>query len=79
MQGRILEALASGPLSKAEISDSLGLKSVTGYLNRIVRELLSEGRIEYTLFLRASLPSSSKYLKCEMASPVANHLWATGN
>ncbi len=49
MQGRILEALASGPLSKAEISDSLGLERVTGYLNRIVRELLSEGRIEYTI------------------------------
>ena len=49
MQGRILEAFASGPLSKAEISDSLGMKRVTGYLNRIVRELLSEGRIEYTI------------------------------
>jgi predicted HTH transcriptional regulator len=49
MQGRILEAFASGPLSKAEISDSLGMKRVTGYLNRIVRELLSEGQIEFTI------------------------------
>ena len=49
MQERILEALASGPLSKAEMSDSLGLKRGTGYLHRIVRELLSEERIEYTI------------------------------
>ena len=49
MKDRILEALASGPLSKAEISKSLGMEGVAGYLNRIVRELLSEGRIEYTI------------------------------
>jgi len=49
MQERILEVLGSGPLSKAEISNILGRKSVTGHLNRIVRELLSEGRIEYTI------------------------------
>ena len=46
---RILEALASGPLSKAEISGNLGMEKVTGYLNRIVRRVLSEGPIEYTI------------------------------
>ena len=46
---KILEVLASGPLSKAEISENLGMEKITGYLNRIVRGLLSEGLIEYTI------------------------------
>jgi hypothetical protein len=31
------------------------------------------------LISRFTFPSSSRYLKCEMASPVANHLCITGN
>ena len=46
---KIITALASGPLSKAGIANSLDLGGVTGYLNRAVRELLAEGRIEYTV------------------------------
>jgi len=42
-------ALSSGPLSKAEIAQSIGQEKVTGYLNRMVRELLSKGLIEYTI------------------------------
>ena len=36
-------------LSKAEISKVLGQKEISGQLNKIVRKLLKEGYIEYTI------------------------------
>ena len=46
---RVLEMLSSGPASKAEISEKLGQREVSGQLNKIMRELIAEGRVEYTL------------------------------
>jgi ATP-dependent DNA helicase RecG len=46
---RVLSELLSGPLSKAEISTTLGMKGVPGHIHRMVRELLVEGSIEYTI------------------------------
>ena len=42
-------ALSQGELSKAEIASKIGMKNVTGYLNRTIRSMLTEGLIEYTI------------------------------
>ena len=39
---------------------------------------INEYNFIWSLSLLTSLPASSRYLRCAMASPVANHLWATG-
>jgi len=49
LKDKVLGCLASGVLSKAEISKVLGQKEISGQLNKIVRELLEEGYIEYTI------------------------------
>lgn len=46
---RVLQVLATDPLSKVEISRKLGQKGVSGPLNAVIRKLLQEGLIEYTI------------------------------
>lgn len=46
---RVLAMLADGPLSKAQISSRLGHKEISGQLNKVMRLLLAEDNIEYTL------------------------------
>lgn len=46
---RILQALALGPLAKKGISTALGQKEISGALNKTIRQLLQQQRIEYTL------------------------------
>jgi len=60
----ILEALSLEPLSKAEIAKQLSLNTVTGHLNRIIRSLLEDGLIEYTI---PEKPNSrlQKYRLCD--------------
>lgn len=45
----VLEALTDGPLSKSEIAHALGRESVSGALNRTIRQLLDRDEIGYTL------------------------------
>ncbi len=45
----LLHFLHNAPLSKTELAAALGRKSITGALNRVVRSLLKDGLIEYTL------------------------------
>jgi ATP-dependent DNA helicase RecG len=45
----VLQALADGPLSKSEIAHALGRDSVSGALNRTIRQLLDRDEIAYTL------------------------------
>lgn len=49
MEDRLLQILKSGALSKAEMSQRLGQKSVSGPLNQLVRTLLRSGKVAYTL------------------------------
>lgn len=49
LRGKVLAILEKAPLGKAEISDVLGQKSVSGQLNKVMRELIEEGVIEYTI------------------------------
>ena len=45
----VLQVLADGPLSKSEIAHALGRDSVSGALNRTIRQLLDRDEIGYTL------------------------------
>jgi len=46
---RVLRLLVAGPLGKAELSAGLGQKEVSGQLNKVVRVLLADQAIEYTI------------------------------
>ena len=46
---RLLAMLADEPLSKAQLSSRLGHKEISGQLNKVMRLLLAEDNIEYTL------------------------------
>lgn len=46
---RILALLVDGPLSKSSISERLGQKEVSGRLNMVMRSLLREGLVDYTI------------------------------
>ena len=46
---RVLALLKTQALSKAEISTHLGQKEVSGQLNKVIRSLIAQGLIEYTL------------------------------
>ena len=46
---RVLALLQPQDLGKAEISVHLGQKEVSGQLNKVIRVLMGQGRIEYTL------------------------------
>jgi len=46
---RVLAMLADEPLSKAQVSSRLGHKEISGQLNKVMRLLLVEDNLEYTL------------------------------
>lgn len=46
---KVLLSLQSTPLSKSEIAQKLELNTVTGALNRTIKELLNNDLIEYTI------------------------------
>ena len=46
---RVLSLLMDGPLSKNELSSSLGQKRVSGQLNKVVRSLLEQGKVMHTI------------------------------
>ena len=41
--------VAAGPMSKSGLSRSLGQRSVSGQLNRVISALLGDGSIDYTI------------------------------
>lgn len=49
LKDRVLRLLMAIAVGKAEISLALGQKEVSGQLNKIIRELLAENKIEYTV------------------------------
>lgn len=48
LKAKVLSLLVSGPMSKAELSRNLGQKKISGQLNKVVRQLMSDQRITYT-------------------------------
>ena len=49
LTARVLQQLADGPMSKTDLSRSLGQKQISGQLNRVIRLLVADGSIEYTI------------------------------
>lgn len=49
LAARVLRQLAAGPMSKSGLSRSLGQRSVSGQLNRVISALLTDGCIGYTI------------------------------
>ena len=49
LAARVLRQLAAGPMSKSALSRSLGQRSVSGQLNKVVSALLADGSIGYTI------------------------------
>ncbi len=49
LEMRVLLLLAVAPRSKAELSRGLGQKEISGQLNKVVRQLLDDLMIEYTI------------------------------
>ena len=49
LESKVLSLLTAGPVSKAELSRNLGQKEISGQLNKVVRLLIADRRIEYTL------------------------------
>jgi ATP-dependent DNA helicase RecG len=41
--------LSLGSASKAEISEKLGQKEVSGQLNKVMRDLFAAGKVEHTI------------------------------
>ena len=46
---RVLALLANGPLAKAAISIGLGQRKISGHLNQVIRVLLTNQMLEYTI------------------------------
>ena len=46
---RVLKQLADGPMSKTELSSRLGQKKISGQLNKVIRLLVTDGRVAYTI------------------------------
>ena len=46
---RVLRQLVHGPMSKADLSKGLGQKTISGPLNKVIRLLLADGSIGYTI------------------------------
>ena len=49
LERRVLALLATAPLSRSAIAESLGHRSVSAGLNRVIHRLLKSGRAEYTV------------------------------
>ena len=49
IRSKVLRSLEKEPLSKSEISNTIGIKQITGQLNRVVRSLIEEGIVCYTI------------------------------
>ena len=49
LKSKVLNLLADGPISRSELSKKLGQKKPTGHLSNVIRDLLDNQIIEYTL------------------------------
>jgi ATP-dependent DNA helicase RecG len=49
LEARVPGLLETGPLSKAELTSQLGQKEISGQLNKIIRFLLADQKVEQTI------------------------------
>ena len=72
LKSRVLNLLADGPMSKSELSTKLGHREVSGQLNKVVRDLLTSGMIEYTLPKKPTSPRQQYRLTDKGKTELAN-------
>lgn len=49
LEARVVELLRDGPLAKSAISKALGQKKDSGQLNRVIRKLMRQEILEFTI------------------------------
>lgn len=49
LENRVITLFCKGPMSKSVISTGLGQKAISSQLNKIIRQLLADGYIEFTI------------------------------
>ena len=72
LKSKVLNLLTEGPLSKSELSKKLGHKEVSGQLNKVVRNLMADRMIEYTLPEKPTSPRQQYRLTDKGRTELAN-------
>ena len=72
IRSRVLNLLTNETMSKSELSKKLGHKEVSGQLNKVVRNLMADGAIEYTLPERPTSPRQKYRLTDKGRTELAN-------
>ena len=72
LKSRVINLLADGPMSRSELSKQLGHKEISGQLNKVVRELLADRMIEYTLPEKPTSPRQQYRLMDNGRTELAN-------
>ena len=72
LESRVINLLADGPLSRSELSKELGHKKASGQLYNVVRDLLDDQMIEYTLPDKPRSPRQKYQLTDKGRTELAN-------
>ncbi|RKU38747.1 hypothetical protein C6496_04380 [Candidatus Poribacteria bacterium] len=72
LKSRVLNLLADGPLSRSELSKKLGQRRASGHLYDVVRDLLNNQMIEYTLPDKPRSPLQKYRLTAKGRTELAN-------
>ena len=72
LKSRVINLLVDGPLSRSELSKKLGQKKVSGQLYNVVRDLLNNQMIEYTLPEKPRSPRQKYRLTDKGRAELAN-------
>ena len=72
IKSRVLNLLADGPMSRSELSTKLGHKKASGQLYNVVRDLLDDQMIEYTLPEKPRSPQQQYQLTDKWRSELSN-------
>ena len=72
IRSRVLNLLTNETMSKSELSKKLGHKEVSGQLNKVVRNLMADGAIEYTLPEKPTSPRQKYQLTDKGITELAN-------
>ena len=72
LKSKVLNLLTDGPMSKSELSKKLGQKKVSGQLYNVVRDLLNDQMIEYTLPEKPTSPRQKYQLTDKGRTELSN-------
>ena len=72
IRSEVLNLLTNETMSKSELSKKLGHKEVSGQLNKVVRSLMADGVIEYTLPEKPTSPRQKYRLTNKGRTELAN-------